>query len=422
MFYYLFEFLDKRFDFPGAGVFQYISFRAAMALIVSLLISMVFGKRIINLLQKKQVGETVRDLGLDGQLQKKGTPTMGGLIILSAIIIPTLLFAKLHNVYILLMLLSTVWLGAIGFLDDYIKVFKKDKEGLTGKFKVLGQVGIGLIVGVTLYFHNDVVVRDRVHSSGKSAYTIEVVNDSGLVAKMPVYSSTDTKSMKTTIPFVKNNEFDYSWLLSFLGAGYQKWAWLIFIPIVIIIVTAVSNGANITDGIDGLATGTSAIIGVTLGILAYVSGNRIFADYLNIMYIPNSGELVIYIAAFVGGCIGFLWYNSFPAQVFMGDTGSLALGGIIAVFAIAIRKELLIPILCGIFLVENVSVMMQVYVFKRRKKKFGIEYAREHRLLKMAPLHHHYQKLGMHESKIVSRFWIIGIMLAVLTIVTLKLR
>lgn len=422
MFYYLFEFLDKQLNFPGAGVFQYISFRAAMALIFSLLISMVFGKRIIDLLEKKQVGETVRDLGLDGQLQKKGTPTMGGLIILSAIVIPTVLFAKLHNVYILLLLLSTVWLGAIGFLDDYIKVFKKDKKGLAGKFKVLGQVGIGLIVGVTLYFHNDVVVRDRVHSSGKSAYTIEVVNDSALVGQMPEYSSVDTKSMKTTIPFVKDNEFDYSHLLSFLGDGYKKWSWLIFIPIVIIIVTAVSNGANITDGIDGLATGTSAIIGVTLGILAYVSGNRIFADYLNIMYIPNSGELVIFIAAFVGSCVGFLWYNSFPAQVFMGDTGSLALGGIIAVFAIAIRKELLIPILCGVFLVENVSVMMQVFIFKRRKKKYGIEYAKEHRFLKMAPLHHHYQKLGMHESKIVSRFWIIGIMLAVLTIVTLKLR
>ncbi len=422
MFYYLFEFLDKQFNFPGAGVFQYISFRAAMALIFSLLISLVFGKRIIDLLEKKQVGETVRDLGLEGQLQKKGTPTMGGLIILSAIVIPTVLFAKLHNVYILLLLLSTVWLGAIGFLDDYIKVFKKDKKGLAGKFKVLGQVGIGLIVGVTLYFHNDVVVRDRVHSSGKSAYTIEVVNDSALVGQMPEYSTVDTKSMKTTIPFVKDNEFDYSHLLSFLGEGYQKWSWLIFIPIVIIIVTAVSNGANITDGIDGLATGTSAIIGVTLGILAYVSGNRIFADYLNIMYIPNSGELVIFIAAFVGSCVGFLWYNSFPAQVFMGDTGSLALGGIIAVFAIAIRKELLIPILCGVFLVENVSVMMQVFIFKRRKKKYGIEYAKEHRFLKMAPLHHHYQKLGMHESKIVSRFWIIGIMLAVLTIVTLKLR
>ena len=422
MFYYLFDFLDKRFDFPGAGVFQYISFRAAMALMLSLLISMVFGKRIIDLLQKKQVGETVRDLGLDGQLQKKGTPTMGGLIILSAIVIPTLLFAQLHNVYILLMLLSTLWLGAIGFLDDYIKVFKKDKKGLAGKFKVLGQVGIGLIVGVTLYFHNGVVVRDRITSSGKAANPIEIVSESSHFALMPEYSTEETKSMKTTIPFVKNNEFDYSSLLSFLGDNYRKWSWLIFIPIVIIIVTAVSNGANITDGIDGLATGTSAIIGVTLGILAYVSGNRIFADYLNIMYIPNSGELVIFIAAFVGGCVGFLWYNSFPAQVFMGDTGSLALGGIIAVFAIAIRKELLIPILCGVFLVENLSVMMQVFIFKQRKKKYGIEYAREHRFLKMAPLHHHYQKLGMHESKIVSRFWIIGIMLAVLTIVTLKLR
>ncbi len=422
MFYYLFDFLDKQFDLPGAGVFQYISFRAAMALIVSLLISMVFGKRIINLLHKKQVGETVRDLGLHGQLEKKGTPTMGGLIILSAIVIPTLLFAKLHNVYIILMLVSTVWLGAIGFLDDYIKVFRKNKEGLAGKFKILGQVGIGLIVGITLYCNDEVVVKEKIFTSGQSAYSIDVMNDSGNTPQMPIYSKIETKSMKTTIPFVKNNEFDYSSLLSFLGDNYKKWAWLIFIPFVIIIVTAVSNGANITDGIDGLATGTSAIIGVTLGILAYVSGNTVFADYLNIMYIPNSGELVIFIAAFVGGCVGFLWYNSFPAQVFMGDTGSLALGGIIAVFAIAIRKELLIPILCGVFLVENLSVMMQVAYFKRMKKKHGIEFARANRLFKMAPLHHHYQKLGMHESKIVSRFWIIGIMLAVLTIVTLKLR
>ncbi|MBK7182783.1 MAG: phospho-N-acetylmuramoyl-pentapeptide-transferase [Bacteroidetes bacterium] len=422
MFYYLFDFLDKQFDFPGAGVFQYISFRAAMALIVSLLISLVFGKRIINLLHKKQVGETVRDLGLQGQLEKKGTPTMGGLIILAAIVVPTLLFAKLHNVYILLMLISTVWLGAIGFLDDYIKVFKKNKEGLAGKFKVLGQVGIGLIVGITLYFNDGVVVKEKIFTSGQSAYSNDVMNDSGSTPQMPVYAKQETKSMKTTIPFVKNNEFDYSSLLSFLGDGYEKWAWLIFIPFVILIVTAVSNGANITDGIDGLATGTSAIIGVTLGILAYVSGNTVFADYLNIMYIPNSGELVIFIAAFVGGCVGFLWYNSFPAQVFMGDTGSLALGGIIAVFAIAIRKELLIPILCGVFLVENLSVMMQVAYFKRMKKKHGIEFARANRLFKMAPLHHHYQKLGFHESKIVSRFWIIGIMLAVLTIVTLKLR
>lgn len=418
MFYYLFDFLDKQFDVPGAGVFQYISFRAAMALIVSLLISLVFGKRIINLLHRKQVGETVRDLGLTGQLEKKGTPTMGGLIILSAIVIPTLLFAKLHNVYIILMLLSTVWLGAIGFLDDYIKVFKKNKAGLAGKFKVLGQIGIGLIVGITLYCNDEVVVKEKIQTGPR----VEVVNGTEQMTQIAKYSEEETKSMKTTIPFVKNNEFDYSSLLAFLGDDYQKWAWIIFIPFVIIIVTAVSNGANITDGIDGLATGTSAIIGVVLGILAYVSGNTVFADYLNIMYIPNSGELVIFIAAFVGACVGFLWYNSFPAQVFMGDTGSLALGGIIAVFAIAIRKELLIPILCGVFLVENVSVMLQVAYFKRMKKKFGIEYARENRLFKMAPLHHHYQKLGMHESKIVSRFWIIGIMLAVLTIVTLKLR
>ena len=418
MFYYLFDFLDKQFNVPGAGVFQYISFRAAMALIVSLLISLVFGKRIINLLHNKKVGETVRDLGLTGQLEKKGTPTMGGLIILSAIVIPTLLFAKLHIVYIILMLLSTVWLGAIGFLDDYIKVFKKNKAGLAGKFKVLGQIGIGLIVGITLYCNDEVVVKEKIQSGPR----VEVVNGTEQMTQIARYSEEETKSMKTTIPFVKNNEFDYSSVLSFLGDGYQKWAWIIFIPFVIIIVTAVSNGANITDGIDGLATGTSAIIGVVLGILAYVSGNTVFADYLNIMYIPNSGELVIFIAAFVGACVGFLWYNSFPAQVFMGDTGSLALGGIIAVFAIAIRKELLIPILCGVFLVENLSVMMQVAYFKRMKKKFGIEYARENRLFKMAPLHHHYQKLGMHESKIVSRFWIIGIMLAVLTIVTLKLR
>lgn len=418
MFYYLFDFLHKQFDFPGAGVFQYISFRAALALIVSLLISMVFGKRIINLLHRKQVGETVRDLGLQGQLEKKGTPTMGGLIILSAIIIPTLLFGKLHNVYIILLLVSTAFFGLIGFVDDYIKVFKKNKAGLSGKFKVLGQVGVGVIVGTTLYFNDDVVIKEKMFASTPT----EVVNGTQQISQLAVYSDAQTKSMKTTIPFVKNNEFDYSSLLSFMGEGYAKWAWLIFIPIVIIIVTAVSNGANITDGIDGLATGTSAIIGVVLGILAYVSGNTVFADYLNIMYIPNSGEMVVFIAAFVGACVGFLWYNSFPAQVFMGDTGSLALGGIIAVFAIAIRKELLIPILCGVFLVENVSVMLQVAYFKRMKKKHGIEYARENRLFKMAPLHHHYQKLGMHESKIVSRFWIIGIMLAVLTIVTLKLR
>lgn len=420
MLYYLFTYLDKQFDFPGAGVFQYISFRAAMAVITSLLISMVFGKRIINFLRYKQVGETVRDLGLEGQIQKQGTPTMGGLIILASILIPTLLFAKLHNVYIILMLISTVWLGAIGFLDDYIKVFKKDKKGLAGKFKVMGQIGIGLIVGATLYFHPDVLVRDRIAGSVQAPFGVDqaqVIADKD-ARSQAVWSTEDTKSMKTTIPFVKNNEFNYSKLLAFLGDGYEKWAWLIFIPIVIFIVTAVSNGANITDGIDGLATGTSAIIGVTLGILAYVSGNFIFADYLNIMYIPNSGELVIFMAAFVGACVGFMWYNSFPAQVFMGDTGSLALGGIIAVFAIAIRKELLIPILCGIFLVENLSVMLQVSYFKYTKKKYG----EGRRIFKMSPLHHHYQKMGMHEAKIVSRFWIIGVMLAVLTIVTLKLR
>lgn len=425
MFYYLFNFLDKRFDFPGAGVFQYISFRAAMALIFSLLISMVFGKRIINFLHRKQVGETIRDLGLEGQLQKKGTPTMGGIIIISAILIPTIFFAKLHNVYIILLLLSTVWLGAIGFIDDYIKVFKKNKAGLAGKFKILGQIGIGLIVGTTLYFNDDVVVREKIFTTkNNSGVTVMEMTTPGVTLKQPSssFSKQETKSMKTTIPFVKNNEFDYSVLLSFLGDGYKKWAWLVFIPFVILVITAVSNGANITDGIDGLATGTSAIIGVVLAILAYVSGNMVFADYLNIMYIPNTGELVIFIAAFVGACVGFLWYNSFPAQVFMGDTGSLALGGIIAVFAIVIRKEWLIPILCGVFFIESLSVMLQVGYFKRMKKKFGIEYARENRLFKMAPLHHHFQKKGLHEAKIVSRFWIIGIMLAVLTIVTLKLR
>jgi phospho-N-acetylmuramoyl-pentapeptide-transferase len=419
MFYYLFDYLHTNFNFPGAGVFQYISFRAALAIILSLLISMVLGKRIINLLRKKQVGETVRDLGLEGQVQKQGTPTMGGFIILAAILIPTLLFAKLHNVYIILMLISTVWLGAIGFLDDYIKVFKKDKKGLAGKFKVLGQIGIGLIVGTTLYFNDKVVVREKIYSPRQEIFgTEDMSKGKDEMGSVAVYAKEEKKSMKTTIPFVKNNEFNYADLLKFLGDGYRDWAWLIFIPIVILIITAVSNGANITDGIDGLATGTSAIIGLTLGILAYVSGNAKLADYLNILFIPNSGELVIFISAFVGACIGFLWYNSYPAQVFMGDTGSLALGGIIAVFAIAIRKELLIPILCGIFLVENLSVIMQVTYFKYSRRKYG----EGRRIFKMSPLHHHYQKVGIHEAKIVSRFWIVGIMLAVLTIVTLKLR
>lgn len=422
MFYYLFHYLDQHFNFPGAGVFQYISFRAALTLLSSLIITMVFGKRIINYIRKKQIGETIRELGLEGQNEKAGTPTMGGLIILAAIIIPTLLFAKVFNVYIVLMLISTVWLGSIGFLDDYIKVFKKNKEGLQGKFKVVGQIGIGLLVGAVFYFHPDVVVKERMTANQQSAYSFDEAISSKKDLTMPKYSPVPIKSIKTTIPFVKDNEFDYVSVLSFMGDSAAKYGWLIFIPIVILIVTAVSNGANITDGIDGLAAGTSAIIGTTLGILAYVSGNTIFADYLNIMYIPNTGELVVFMAAFVGACVGFLWYNAFPAQVFMGDTGSLAIGGIIAVFAIAIRKELLIPILCGVFLIENLSVIMQVFYFKYQRKKHGLEFAKANRLFKMAPLHHHYQKSGFHESKIVMRFFIIGIMLAALTIVTLKLR
>jgi len=418
MFYYLFDWLSTNKLLPGAGVFKYISFRAAMAILTSLIISAVMGKRIIAILHRKQVGETVRDLGLKGQNEKQGTPTMGGLIILSAIVIPTLLFAKLHNVYIILMLVTTIWLGLVGFLDDYIKVFKKDKEGLQGKFKIIGQIGIGLIVGVTLFFNHSVVVRERVASNDSKAYSNDGSAPASVAFIEPKYSKDDTHSLKTTIPFLKNNEFDYALLVSWMGDNYRKWAWIIFIPIVILIVTAVSNGANITDGIDGLATGTSAIIGVTLIILAYVSGNAIFADYLNIMYLPHTGELVVFMAAFVGACVGFLWYNSFPAQVFMGDTGSLALGGIIAVFAIAIRKELLIPILCGVFLVENVSVMMQVAYFKYTKKKYGAG----RRIFLMSPLHHHYQKKGIHEAKIVARFWIIGIMCAVLAVATLKLR
>ena len=405
MLYYLFEYLNE-LDFPGAGVFQYITFRTAASVIVSLLISMVFGKRIINYLQARQVGETVRDLGLEGQKAKQGTPTMGGLIILASILIPTVLFAKLDNIYIILMLVSTVMLGAIGFIDDYIKVFKKNKEGLAGKFKIIGQVIVGLFVGSILYFHEDVYVAQEVQ--------IETVQTTGEKS----FQWEATKSMKTTIPFVKNNEFDYGSVLDWCCDNAMDWAWLIFIPVVIVIVTAVSNGANMTDGLDGLATGTSAIIGITLAVFAYVSGNVIFSDYLNIMYIPNSSELVIFIGAFVGACIGFLWYNSYPAQVFMGDTGSLALGGIIAVFALAIRKELLIPVFCGVFLVENLSVVIQVAYFKYTKNKFG----EGKRVFLMAPLHHHYQKKGMHESKIVSRFWIVGIMLAILSIVTLKLR
>ena len=404
MLYYLFEYLQSAYDFPGAGLFQYISFRAAMAVITSLLVSLVFGGKIIRFIQRKQIGEEVRTLGLAGEESKKGTPTMGGLIILGAILIPTLLFTKLDNIYIQIMLVSTVWLGSIGFIDDYIKVFKKDKEGLAGRFKVLGQIGIGLIVGIVMVFHSDIVVKDEVSLSSET----EVVGSISLAQK----------SSKTTTPFFKNNEFDYQSLTSWMGDTAKDYAWILFVLIVVVIITAVSNGANMTDGLDGLATGTSAIIGATLALFAYVSGNIIAADYLNIMYIPDTGELVIYMSAFVGACVGFMWYNSYPAQVFMGDTGSLALGGIIAVVAILIRKELLIPILCGVFLVENLSVIMQVGYFKYTKKKFG----EGKRIFKMAPLHHHYQKLGMHESKIVTRFWIVGIMLAVITVVTLKLR
>jgi len=413
MLYYLFEYLQNELQFPGAGVFQYISFRAAMSFILSMVISLIFGKKLINLLRKQQIGETVRDLGLEGQIQKQGTPTMGGLIILGAIIIPTLLFTKLHNVYIIALLIATVWLGLIGFIDDYIKVFKKNKAGLAGKFKIIGQVGVAAIIAVLFFFNENVTIKEKLPlesamSEIRNANTVEDVQ----------FEWVESHSTKTTIPFVKNNEFDYADLISWIGPGYEKYAWIVFLLAVVFMVTFISNGANMTDGLDGLATGTSAIIGITLGIYAYVSGNTVFADYLNIMYIPNAGEMVIYMSAFVGACIGFLWYNSFPAQVFMGDTGSLAIGGIIAVFAIAIRKEMLLPIICGIFVAENFSVMAQVGYFKYTKKKFG----EGRRIFKMAPLHHHYQKGGFHEAKIVARFWIIGILLAVLSIVTLKLR
>lgn len=400
-------------------MFSYISFRSAMAVITSLIISLLIGKRIIQYLQYKQVGEVIRDLGLEGQYQKKGTPSMGGIIILASIIVPVLLFAKLHNIYVILMLLTTIWLGFIGFMDDYIKVFRKNKEGLAGRFKIAGQIGLGLIVGITLYTSNDVIIMEKVPVSDLSARErIELLDSS-----RPYYStdqvSMERKSTKTTIPFVKNNEFNYEWLVAFLPEKIKHvFTWLVFVVIVIFIVTAVSNGANLTDGLDGLATGTSAIIGTALGILAYLSSNMIWANYLKIMYIPQSEELVIYASAFIGATIGFLWYNSFPAQVFMGDTGSLALGGIIAVFAIIIRKELLIPILCGIFLVENLSVVLQVSYFKRTKRKYGAG----RRIFLMAPLHHHYQKKGLTEPKIVTRFWIVAIILAVISIVTLKIR
>ncbi|MDY0098630.1 MAG: phospho-N-acetylmuramoyl-pentapeptide-transferase [Bacteroidales bacterium] len=418
MLYYLFTYLDE-LNVPGAGMFYYISFRSAMAVITSLFISLLIGKRIIRYLQVQQVGEVVRNLGLEGQYQKEGTPSMGGIIILASIIIPTLLFARLDNVYVLLMLLTTIWLGFIGFLDDYIKVFRKNKEGLAGKFKIAGQIILGFIIGITLYFSDDAVIVERVSLSELSSRERTEMLDSPVSYSAPGEITMERKSTKTTIPFVKNNEFNYSWLVSFIPEKQRElWTWLVFIGIVIFVVTAVSNGANITDGLDGLATGVSAITGVALGILAYVSSNIIYAEYLNIMYIPRSEELVIYASAFVGATIGFLWYNSYPAQVFMGDTGSLALGGIIAVFAIIIRKELLIPILCGIFLVENLSVLIQVSWFKRTKRKYGAG----RRVFLMAPLHHHYQKKGYTEPKIVTRFWIVAMILAVISIVTLKIR
>ena len=415
MLYYLFNFLNE-LNIPGAGLFDYISFRAGMALITSLIVSIVFGRKLIGMLQKQQCGETVRDLGLEGQMAKSGTPTMGGLIILSAILIPTLLFAKLDNIYVITMVLATVWLGLIGFIDDYIKVFKKNKAGLAGRFKVIGQIGVGVIVGSMLYFSDDVQVHKKVPANYVLSADEVLVTDAHQELEEGDNSKwIKTDDMTTTIPFIKGNEFNYNWLLGDLGKSY---GWIIFIPIVIFIVIAVSNGANMTDGLDGLATGSSAIIGIALAILAYVSSNVNFADYLDVMYIPLAEELVIFIAAFVGACVGFLWYNSYPAQVFMGDTGSLALGGIIAVFAIAIRKELLIPILCGVFLIENLSVIMQVGWFKITKRRYG----EGRRIFLMAPLHHHYQKKGIHEAKIVARFWIVAILLAVVTIVTLKVR
>ncbi|MFA6261154.1 MAG: phospho-N-acetylmuramoyl-pentapeptide-transferase [Bacteroidia bacterium] len=422
MLYYLFNYLDQRFDLPGAGMFQYISFRAALAIILSLTISMIYGKNLIGWLKKLQIGETVRNLGLEGEKQKQGTPTMGGLIIIGAILIPTLLFARLENVYILLILLSTVWLGIIGYIDDFIKVFRKNKEGLAGRFKILGQIGLGVIVATTLYYNENVKTREFYKPGEVTESFIKENNLQPTHIDNQDLLARDVHSTSTTIPFFKQTELDYADLLKFMGEGYKDYNYWIYLIIVIFIITAVSNGANITDGIDGLAAGTSAIIGVTLGLFAYISGNILFANYLDIMYIPNLGEMMVFAAAFVGACVGFLWYNAYPAQVFMGDTGSLALGGILATFALMVRKELLIPILCGIFLIENVSVILQVYYFKYQKRKHGIEYAREHRLFRIAPLHHHYQKGGYHESKIVTRFWIIGIMLAIITILTLKIR
>lgn len=409
MLYYLFQYLENEYQFPGASLFQFITFRAAMAIILSLLISTIYGKRIIDFLRKKQMGESIRELGLEGQAEKAGTPTMGGIIIILATLVPALLFAKLDNIYIILLIITTLWMGVIGFTDDYLKIKKKDKEGLAGRFKVIGQVGLGLIVGCTMYFHEDITIKEEKPGTD----IVQMTTVDGESDFNPAFKST-----KTTIPFFKNNEFDYSSLITWISPDLGKYAWLVFIPIVIIIVTAVSNGANLTDGIDGLAAGSSAIIVLTLALFAWVSGNIVFSDYLNVMYIPNSGEMTIYIAAFAGALVGFLWYNTYPAQVFMGDTGSLTIGGIIAVIAIAIRKEFLIPIVCGIFFIEVVSVMMQVSWFKYTRKKYG----EGRRIFLMSPLHHHYQKKGIHESKIVARFWIIGIFLAIIAVITLKVR
>jgi phospho-N-acetylmuramoyl-pentapeptide-transferase len=409
MLYYLFDYLEREYQLMGAGLFQYISFRSSLAFILALMLSTVYGKRIIRYLQKMQIGESVRDLGLEGQIQKAGTPTMGGLIIIGATLIPVFLIAKIDNIYIILLLITTLWMGTVGFVDDYIKVFKKDKEGLKGKFKVLGQVGLGIIVGGMLFFHPEVTMKEQVSISQMAVHSEKSV---------PKLFGEAQKATKTTLPFIKNNEFDYASMIEWMGDGYKSWAWLVFIPIVIFIVTAVSNGANLTDGIDGLAAGSSAIIVATLGVFAWVSGNLFFANYLDVMYIPNSGEMVVYISAFIGALVGFLWYNTFPAQVFMGDTGSLTIGGIIAVLAVATRKELLIPVLAGIFMIENLSVVLQVFYFKYTRKKYG----QGRRIFKMAPLHHHYQKSGYHESKIVVRFWIVGIFLAIITVITLKIR
>ncbi|MER3318769.1 MAG: phospho-N-acetylmuramoyl-pentapeptide-transferase [Allomuricauda sp.] len=406
MLYYLFEFLEKQYQLPGAGLFRFLTFRAAMSVLLSLLIAMVYGKRIILFLQKKQIGESIRDLGLEGQKQKAGTPTMGGLIIIWSTLLPVLLFADVKNIYVILLIITMIWMGIIGFIDDYIKIFKKDKQGLKGRFKIMGQVGLGLIVGLTLYFHPAVTIKEKDTTTITENFKVESV------------FGEETKTLRTNVPFFKNNELDYADFISWMGEGAEDYAWLIFIPVVILIVTAVSNGANLTDGIDGLAAGSSAIIVLTLGIFAWVSGNIEFSDYLDIFYLPRVGELVVFIAAFVGALVGFLWYNTYPAQVFMGDTGSLTIGGVIAVIAIIVRKELLIPILCGIFFAESLSVMLQVGYFKHTKKKYG----EGKRIFLMAPLHHHYQKKLYHESKIVTRFWIIGIMLAIISIVTLKIR